>query len=217
MCDMLKKMLSLRLAVMILALPMITILAGCGDRGQGPTDPSVNSAHPHPAPADSSAEQFAVFERQATRYQKWISIMDPFVTQDERGFYRFSEAGFLNVLQAEYPEVSANLQGVGGPGSDDAAVVRELRDGIAKANQIQNSSAHEVQGWACWTYWWGRRCCYWGNDAWAIVALASGGSAIPVFGFAFAPFAAWAGYLTQVYGGFCINNSWAGPMWLTRP
>ena len=195
---------------------LCSTLAGCsGDKSNGPMD---SDRALDPPESDDIPTEFVLDAELAARYEAWINAMDPFVTQDPEGSYHFNDEAFINEIRQEHPEVVSNLLGEAIQPSRNASIVKELLDGIALANKNHPSQGgSEIQGWACWTYWWGRRCCYWGNDAWAMVAMASAGGAIPVFGFGLVPYAAWAGYLTQVYGGFCINNSWVGGMWLTRP
>ncbi|MBI3956826.1 MAG: hypothetical protein HY340_02450 [Candidatus Kerfeldbacteria bacterium] len=189
---------------------MSLFLLGCADLKQGDVFTS---------PSDPPESGFSQDERKAARMEAWIERMDPFVNQSAEGAYVLDWDGFLRSIRETHPEVADHFV-IGSAASDDTRVIQELKASMAAGNDLlqQTPGGLDTLGWACWTYWWGRRCCYWGNTGWGLVAIMAAGTAYPPWGYALTPYSAWAGYLMQVYGGFCANGSWAGgPPWLTRP
>jgi len=164
---------------------------------------------------EESTEDFTAFEQAAERYEHWIAMMDPFVLQTEDGTYIFDQDGFLGSLGTDQSEIVRRLA-LSDEDNPDSKVILELMESISVGNE-QIRSEKAALGHACWNYWWGRRCCYWGTTGWQIVAWMAAGAAFPPWGYALTPFAAWAGYFMQVYNGFCANGTWVGGMWLTAP
>lgn len=166
-------------------------------------------------------DEFASFKAKAQVYQDWIECMEPYVIKNTDGTFSLEWDKFLGSIKVSYPEVARYFQGNGSP-SDETKVIEELKNGIPLANEelLKGGAFGKVcdtQGYACWTYWWGRRCCFWGSTAvWAVAVLTAGGS-LPVVGWGFNIYAAWAAALTALYNGFCANRSWVGGCWLTAP
>ena len=188
------------------------LLPGCTDLKEGDI---VTSPTDNPTNDDFSQDEAA-----AARMQTWIDQMDPFVSQASDGSYSLDWQGFLRSISGTHPEGIRYLA-AGGQPSEDAKVIQQLKDGIPMANAAlqQNGSekAASPQGWACWTYWWGRRCCYWGSTGWWIVDRMHNGDSIPPWGWLINPYSQWAEGLMRSYNGFCANGSWAGGIWLTAP
>ncbi|MGB8656825.1 MAG: hypothetical protein WCE90_03460 [Candidatus Zixiibacteriota bacterium] len=166
------------------------------------------------------------FEAKAHLYVDWIERMEPYVTESKNGTFSIDWSKFLDSIQGSYPEVARYFQGNGQP-SELTRIIEELRDGIPTANDSLSKGMTlgkvcETQGSACWWYWWGKRCCYWSAEGWRIVTiLAVAGSAgsyfIPPFGWVAGAISAYLCYYMSVYGGFCLNQSWVGGLWVTRP
>lgn len=196
--------------VAALCMLVVPMLSGC-------TEDAVIST----APEEQSIqvpEEFAEQQVQAERFQQWIDRMDPYVSQSPDGTYALDWHAFQQDLAGSDPQLALSLQNGATPGKD-AKVILELRDGIPIANKALKEHPEGVTqtaGYWCNTYWWGRRCCYTGNDGWLAVSLMSAGTGIPGLGWGFAIYAAWAAYYMQVYGNFCGNASWAGGAWLTH-
>jgi len=195
-------------SLMLLASFMLVMTAfhGCSNQDDSPTA-STGSEEVVIQDDDQieiSDAELAAFTVQAKLYQKLIDEMDPYVTENKDGTYSFDSVGFQAVSQ--------NFN------DDDKVVINDLKKGIPIVNgMILKNSASKTLGSACWWYWWGQRCCYWGSTAHYYVMVLAMGGPIPVFGWGYAVFAAWAGYFTNVYGGFCFNRTWAGGVWLTTP
>ncbi len=179
------------------------VLSGCGEE--------------QPLVPKEDQSQYAALERDAAQRTLWIERMEPFVAKLSDETYRLEWDSFIKTTVFE-EKTHASLNGEG-PVTADAKIITELRDGITTGNLaiLREQAGLGVLGSACWTYWWGRRCCYWGNQAWAMVSIMAGGGVVPPLSLVLTPYAAWAGYYTQVYGGFCVNGSWAGGIWLTKP
>ncbi|KKW13448.1 MAG: hypothetical protein UY52_C0044G0008 [Parcubacteria group bacterium GW2011_GWC2_49_9] len=158
-------------------------------------------------------------------YESWIARMDPFVTTESNGTYTLDWNGFLASIQPDHGAVAKYFAGIGLL-SDDAKIIEELKGSIPIANaEILQANAKrsnealqpEVAG-ACWTYWWGRRCCYWGAEGWRIVTLLEAGAFLPApFNVIIGGLGLYLAYYMSVYNGFCLNASWVGGQWVTRP
>lgn len=155
-------------------------------------------------------------EQMAERYEYWIGQMDSFVHQDDNGIFVLDRDGFLRSLTVDNRETLRRVA-VADTSNTDAKIILGLIKSVEAGNEQLASKA--VMGSACWSYWWGRRCCYWGREGWMVVGLIQVGSSIPPWGWLLSPYAATAAYYMGVYGGFCANSSWAWPaaIWLTRP
>lgn len=193
----LKKLVVAALSVLMLAQPMMFV--GCSEQ---PTEPTENQSQVQdPAIAEA--------ERQSKLFESMIAKMDPYVTTNSDGTYSIDYQAFQSANQ---------LTG------DEMKVADELNKGITIINAQVIQERKEPQstalGSACWNYWWGQRCCFWGNDAIWYAAAISAGSAIPVFGWGFSILGPLAGALTAQYGGFCLNKTWPwmpAAIWLTKP
>jgi len=177
---------------MILPLLITMITPACSQK---------KATEPTPTPEND----FQSLEADAQRRQDWIDRMDPFVSQNKDSTFSLDWAGFI----AQYSSLS----------EADQAVVNEFAEGIPVVNaMVLNGELDNMScGYACWWYWWGQRCCYWGSTGVWAVALLCAGSALPVIGWGFIIFCSWATALQTIHGGFCANRSWVGGIWLTAP
>lgn len=177
---------------------------------------------------DETTADYSEYEATADLYTYWIEQMDPYVSEQADGTYLLDWDGFYRSIAASNPE-EVRYFAVGGQPTKDATVIAELRDGIPIANaailaakvaspQSAEETA-EVLGSHCWNYWWGRRCCYWGNTGWVVAGIINAGGSIPPWGWLLWPWRFFINYYMAVYSGFCANSSWAWPsaIWITRP
>ncbi len=147
-------------------------------------------------------------ETKGRLYETTIAKMDPYVSRSKDGLYSIDFQGFLNANQLT---------------SDEMKIASELNQGIQVANKEIRSGQSMAAGSACWWFWWGRKCCYWGADGWRIVTMlgvvGSGGAYyLPGIGAITGALAAYLGGFMSVYNGFCANQSWIGnAVWFTRP
>jgi len=147
------------------------------------------------------------FTVESESYQIMIESMDPFVVKNNNGTYKFDSVGFNQANQVLT--------------SDNTEVYSKLTKSIPIINkqilEERKSPGSTALGAYCNWYWWGKKCCYTGSTAQYYIMVMTMGGPIPVFGWGLATYAAWAGYLTAVYGGFCFNGIWGGGVWLTAP
>lgn len=163
------------------------------------------------------SSKFGQEEIQARRHTEWIGRMDPFILTEADGTHQLDLEGFLSSVRTSHPEVVHYFEGQGSP-TEDTKVIEELRESVPAGNKaIVQEGRNSTLGSACWTYWWGRRCCYWGQDARRMILALEIGGAVPILGAGMQVYAPWARYLFEKYGGFCFNGSWAGGIWLTAP
>lgn len=157
------------------------------------------------SPIDAQGNTPALVEQQVTPQERWIAAMDPFVTENADGIYVFDEDAF-NDMYGELVD-------------SDLVVVTELKASIPVANQqIKHRTLNpEAAGSACWWYWWGQRCCYWGSEGRSMVKWLQIGGLIPLYGTLSGLYGILADDMMNKYGGFCLNRSYAGGVWLTRP
>jgi len=157
-------------------------------------------------------------EADAELRETWIARIEPYVSENSDGTYNLDETAFQNYLHESFPDLASHFSG-NGLSSDASRVIEELTGSIPVVNKmILNGELDDlICGHACWNYWWGRRCCYWGSDAHYMIFIFTIGGIVPPLTYAYIPFAAWAQYLTSVYGGFCTNMTWIGGGWLTAP
>jgi len=213
---MLKK--SLILLVLVSFLNTI-LLAGCGE------EKPVSSVQ-----TQESDTEFSKLEARAQLYENWIAEMDPFVTTNSDGTYSLDWDSFINYIRSTNPKVAIYFTAAG-VASEDAKVIEELKNGIPIANleilqfnakRSSDAMQPEAAGQACWWYWWGKRCCYWGSTGWTIVnalqfGAAGGAIILPLIGFVTAGMA-WLFQQYMInYNGFCLNQSYIGGQWVTRP
>lgn len=131
----------------------------------------------------------------AQQIQKWIDRMDPYVSQLADGTFSIDYASF----QQQYPNLTP----------EDQATVEGLRDGIPAQNEYVltngGGKGNSVESAACWTWWWGAKCCFSGNDAETAIYLVSIGAPFMPGGVVVMPiFIATLVYLKATSGGFCI-------------
>lgn len=160
--------------------------------------------------APESENNFQSLEANAQLHETWIQRMDPYVSQNTNGTYAFDSTGFATA----YSSLS----------DADQTVVTGFIESIPVVNAkiVSGELDNMTCGSACWNYWWGRRCCYWGSTAYVAIGIMQVGGLLAGFvgGVYFIAMAMWATYLNDNYGGFCLNITWAcGPVcsWLTRP
>lgn len=161
-------------------------------------------------PAPTPKNDFQSLEANAQLHETWIERMDPYVSQNKDGTYAFDSTGFA----ATYSSLS----------DADQTVVSSFIESIPVVNaKILNGELNNMEcGGACWYYWWGERCCYWGSTAYVAIGILQAGGLLAGFigGIYFIAMAQWASWLNDHYGGFCLNITWAcGPVcaWLTHP
>lgn len=195
-------------ALLAFGTPLIG-LSGCEDRDVPDTI----------SPAIDSDPQITQARETAERYERWIAAMDPYVRTLSDGTFSLDWERFNSDLSLSDPSMAKAIE-TDQIDSLDEEVIRSLHAGVAVANDSLRATPQglmETEGRACWNYWWGRRCCYWGSDAHSVVLLLTLGGLLPGIGWGFTAFAAWAQYLTSVHGGFCANQSWIYGAWLTAP
>ncbi|MFH0852952.1 MAG: hypothetical protein V1853_00920 [bacterium] len=168
---------------------------------------------------EDTTDDFTALEQEAELYQYWIDQMDSFVTQSEDGTYVFDQEAFLGSLSNDRSELVQQLA-LSDEDNPDSKVILELMESIDIGNeQILSEKAALWSG--CWTRWWGRKCCYAGGDAEYTIHLMNISAWISslnwISGAIMHAYAYWAGYLNSNCGGFCINATWVGGVWLTCP
>ncbi|MDD5039606.1 MAG: hypothetical protein PHY34_00480 [Patescibacteria group bacterium] len=182
---------------------------GCSQLGDktsttiaGPTDnPGVDSLA-------LMLEQYKVVENT-------IAKMDRFVTINDDGTYTLDFQGFLS---AE----GKNLT------SGEMNAANGLKDGIPIVNSLilqeQRKPGSTALGSACWRYWWGIRCCFWGSTASQIANGLQIGTITVLWFPLVGAVSGFTGSVLQAcynaWGGFCVNVSWGFPVvppWITRP
>lgn len=188
-----------------------TLLSACGGT---PTAPVSDQQELDPA--------IVANNQLAERMENWISLMDPFVTQNEDWTFTLDWEAFLASVQESDPIVVAYFHG-SSEGNDDTTAIESLRDGIPIANvemltqyeAYQNlpEGAHMAK-WK-YSYWWGRVYCYSGSDADYVILLLTLGmisAAIPQLGVLSAALITvllgYATYCDSVHGQFCLNVPW---------
>lgn len=180
-----------------------------------------------PTVAPTSDPVDAPSNKQGELFERWIGMMDPFVTQNEDWTFSLDWEAFLGAIAETDPEIVAYFRG-SGEGNDDTTIIETLRDGIPIANvemleryeQYQNLPDNAQP--AIWSvgYWWGRKVCYTGSDAdvaqdilcYTAIVM---GAWIPVP----AAYVGWMCYnanqCNDRYSQFCNNFTWAGIFWTT--
>ncbi|MFH1236107.1 MAG: hypothetical protein V1685_04190 [Parcubacteria group bacterium] len=217
-----------QISILVIAVLLhTTLFVGCNN--ESPANVSGISDVQTPNVDD---REFHAMEARAAIYELWIARMDPYVTTNSDGTYTLDWDGFLASLQTEDHAVAKYFAGAGVI-SNDAKIIEGLRDGIAIANadllqpnakRSSDAMLPEAAGSACWRYWWGVRCCYWGTTAQQIVdSFVLGGAAwfwIPLIGAVGSLSAAALQKYVTAYGGFCVNVPWGFPLlppWISRP
>ncbi len=201
-------------AMMLLAMcSMMFMTIGCSDTEDGPVAPNTNDdivtfAGPDGEEIQISQAEIDKFATQSQTYENMIEAMDPYVTENTDGTYKFDSESYM----AKYPKLEVDVQ----------ATYDELTKGIPIVNQEilaeKRTGVSSALGSACWYYWWGKRCCYWGDTGWKIVSLLNAGAFLPPpFNYVVGGLGIYLAYYMSVYGGFCLNQSWVGGQWVTRP
>jgi hypothetical protein len=205
--DIMKKMFAWKL-FFILAIMSCIALIGCSTLSK-PTE----------TPAESQLYSVEEVNQIAGLYESWIHTLEPFVTQNKDGTFALDWDKCLSQIAVADPRLAGILR-EGRDLNDEARIILELRDGIPKCNEaILASGSGESTALGSWCnyYWWGRKCCYTGSTAYNYIMYASWGSIVPPAGLILGPFVKAATYLTDRYGGFCINQTYVGGVWLTAP
>lgn len=196
-----------------LFLALSPVFIGC-DQGTKQTPVSVDD--------NTGDEQIA---QNADRYEAWIAQMDPYVSEQKDGTYVLQWDEFCAAVRSDNPQLYEEITQGNPSGNADAAVILELRDGVPVANETIlaiRSGASAASEQACWNYWWGRRCCIWGNTARYFASSLSAFSTVfrylPwISSFIIAAYFSTVVAYTNIYGGFCVNGSWIGGFWITHP
>ena len=218
---MLKQLSILAIVVLLNA----TLWIGCGGETSVNTPVTQETVQP-------PGTEFSAQEAQAQRYENWIAKMDPYVTTNPDGTYTLDFDGFISSIRTTNPKVASYFTAAG-VSSEDAKVIETLKNGIPLANaEILQPSAKgsvdvmlpDAAGSACWQYWWGKRCCYWGSTAQQIANYLLFGGSISIFIPILAGVSGISGALLQLYvtayGGFCVNMPRGFPIvppFITRP
>jgi hypothetical protein len=160
------------------------------------------------APTVSEPEQpFAKEEAKAALYESWIAQMDPYVSQAKDGQYVFDEVGF----NATHTLIAGT----------DLAAVQELTQGIPIVNaqmlQEAKNPGSTALGQACWYFWWGHKCCYWGANAQRAIGWLRYFGTLPAIGFVGKFWEQVANNIYLAHGGFCTNMNWLGTCWMSTP
>lgn len=173
------------------------------------------------------AEDYALAQNEeiAERYERWIALMDPFVTQNEDWTYTIDWSGFTDAISADYPDVAMHFNNKMDGLNPDIETVTVLADGIEIANEYMLQQYEALQDLpegahaATWSYgyWWGRKVCYNGSSWNSIEVVICVGSAALFIG----PTAIGGAYLAYLCywsterctNQFCINFTWAGVAW----
>lgn len=207
------KSISWILILVQLTLPMV-MMQGCSNEESTATQPPDNPG--------LTPEVQAQLD-QAEQYEYWIGLMEPFVQPLADGTYQLGWERFLESIRSSHPAVVAFYAGAGKTDADTELVSR-LRQSLDEGNRrileaAKNGTVDELMGSACWNYWWGRRCCFWGREAIGIMIAVNAGTSVPVYGWTLIPYAVAISWNVAVYNGFCLNSSWAWPsgFWITRP
>ncbi len=188
-------MLRFKSLLLVSALAFMLVIVGCSNE-ESPTQAVQNQESDIPADVQQQMQL-------ADQYERLIEAMDPYVTEGSDGQFTFYEAGFVS----QHGSLPAS----------DQQIVNQLRDGITIVNAEigkDRSGQPNALGSYCNYYWWGKKCCYWGDQAQQLIFAMTVGSGISGFGL-LAGYAGWAQYLVWKYGMFCLNGMWGGPVWLT--
>lgn len=202
----------------VLCMVFVPVITGC-------TEDAVNTTAPTEEEQTTTApSEFAEMQAQSELIHQWIDRMDPYVSQNADGTYTLDWQAFQNELAQTDPKIALALNHGATPGKD-AEVIKGLRDGIPEANKAvlegQTEGLMQTAGYSCRTYWWGRRCCYTGYDAQNMLSIMQNGRIIWVLGwiagFIWESYYWWADKMYNWCGGFCLNASWFGGVWVTCP
>jgi hypothetical protein len=173
-------------------------------------------------PTPTPENDIQSLEAKAQVLQDWINRMDQFVTQNSDGTYTLDRAVFLGTIQASHHDVYEYFT-ANGQKTTDAEIVEQFINviSITNAEILKGENDEVICGSACWHYWWGYRCCYWGNEAhYAIAAMSFGGISGPLWPIRLllGAYAIWAQLVHDNHDGFCINWCPIGnTIWITAP
>ena len=162
----------------------LTLLTGVGCRDTGA------------APEQEQTQARVMSTQEADRIEQWVERMDPYVTQNADGTFSIDYASF----QQRYTNLTP----------EDQAVVIGLRDGIPIMNEsILRGRDDSIEWAACWSWWWGTKCCYTGNQAETIIYVATVAGVISAaytlgLGVVVGIAAATLNYFKNISGGFCF-------------
>jgi hypothetical protein len=155
------------------------------------------------APLTPTTSDYSALEVQGQLYQQWIERMDPFVSMNKDGTYRFDATGF----QKQYGRmVQLN--------PSNREIVNTLKAAIPFANaDMKSEAANTCAGSTCWSWWWGKKCCYWGDTAqWLVAAVSVGAAVVPVIGKVASVYAAVMGGYLATHGRFCLKMIYGTPL-----
>lgn len=199
--------------MMIAMYSMMFMTIGCSDTEDGPVAPNTNDdivtfTGPDGEEIQISQTEIDKFATQSQAYENMIEAMDPYVTENQDGTYRFDADAFM--------ATNSKMNELGNK------VYSNLAKGIPVINQKilaeKRSSGSTALSSYCNYYWWGACCCYTGSQGWSIVSIVTISSwAPPPLKWISRSLAVYLGWYMSVYGGFCLNQSWIGGQWITHP
>jgi hypothetical protein len=146
--------------------------------------------------------------------------MDPYVTENKDGTFSLKWDKFIGSIQGTYPEVTKYFQGKGQP-SDQTKIIEELKNCIPLANEelLKSGSFGKrcaEQSSACWWFWWGVKCCYWGTEGYVVTCAISAGSVAPwPVNIIFWGLGTYAQTIWYRYQHICLGRTWVGGFWIS--
>lgn len=188
---------------------MLFLTIGCSEDQDNPVannqDKIVTITTPDGEEYQISQAEIDKFAAQSRAYEDMIKAMDPYVTENKDGTYHFNADAFM--------ATNPKMDELGNK------VYSELTKGIPVVNKMLLSERKQAGSTAlsltCSYRWYGKKCCYTGNTAWQVAGLYTAMGFIPYIGFIPGFVGIYLGYYAQIYGGYCVHQSWVGGYWVT--
>lgn len=209
-----EKLMAVSICLLFGMMPIMDL--ACSSRNMA-TDPAPATQTQEPnvqpdRPPEVNRDSLAMMMEYSRVMEATIAKMDKYVTTNNDGTYSIDYQGFL---RAEGKNLKAN----------ERQAAEDLNKGIPIVNeqilQERRSPGSTALGSACWIYWWGKRCCYWGTTAAQLANALQGGGVASIWFPYFGAVSAAVGTILQScylsWGGYCLNMGWGGLFWITRP
>jgi len=134
-----------------------------------------------------------------------VEKIEPYVTTNKNGTWTIDWQSF--------DKSNSNLS------AKENSLLSELKIGLSLANETvlepPKAPNESLSYWVNY-YWWGRKACFTGREAYIATSLFTTGSGVAGFNPINLGLAFLAEYYRDTYGGFCLYQTWVGGVWMTH-